>query len=381
MSEGAPNPPERFLIPIPSLGVPGAWAVGRCTFHPGHEGEALISNAPPFSTKDDWNETAVREVLASAADGSVAEIHGVSDIDSAIEAVQASLDALRVFLLGRRTTHTTLFGLPGELFESRIDYVAVWKQSAVGGKYRGDYAGYMFTQTDLDDWEASETFQFVHRALNGEIESDAARRAVLGLQLLSRGALEHQSDLKVVGLMAALEAWLMVRSTGPQTFRLARRIAWFGCGMHGDDLCGRDRPACPYIRLSPDRRDDRRRIEQLRTLGESHIEWECSEWHQVLAWYDARSDGAHGQGPAAVDEQEASSAEFWILHYLAPAILEWLRRNPVDPIAHLDAAMDQTVEPTGWEQMLAALDADTPPAKPPALSWPQDSRKSSQDAH
>ena len=68
----------------------------------------------------------------------------------------------------------------------------------------------------------------------------------------------------MIGFASALEAWLLRRSAGPQTLRLARQVSWFGCGAHDNDLCGRARPICPYLHLSPDDKRDRKRLDTLR---------------------------------------------------------------------------------------------------------------------
>jgi hypothetical protein len=55
--------------------------------------------------------------------------------------LRSSLDALRLFHLLRRWSDTTSFGLPGDLYQSRIEYVATWERSAPGGRFRGDHEG------------------------------------------------------------------------------------------------------------------------------------------------------------------------------------------------------------------------------------------------
>jgi hypothetical protein len=358
------RPPECRLIPIEGLRVPRPWKIGRVVIHPGTAGRELIRGSPPFESEGDFIEERVLEILDSAHESSLAEIRGVGEIDDAIEAVRASLDALRLFHLARRTTYTTSFGLPGDLHQSRIEYIAIWERSAYGARFRGDPAGWAFSLDDVEDWSNSSGFQFLGAALAEEGPNEGARRATIGAQLFARAATEHRGDLKMLGFVSALEAWLLRRQQRSQTLRLARHVSWFGCGRHDNSLCGRDRPVCPYLHLSPDRRDDRRRLGALRGLGNSYAPWRCSEWHRVMDWYDARSDVAHGD-PTSVDPKQADRAEYWIAHYLAEPILDWLGTHAEDPIGELERVLDRIDEPAGWQAMLAALDADNPPSHPP----------------
>lgn len=360
------RPPERYLIPVEGLKVPQPWTVGRVTFHPGTAGEDLIRNTPPFEVEDDFIRDHVLEILDSAKDSSIAEVPGGPDVDSAIDEVRASLDALRLLQIARRRTHTTSFGLPGDVYRSRIDYVAVWESSAPGGRFRGDVVGWEFKEDSFAEWCSSTAFQFLSAALADPSASEGARRAAVGAQLLARAATEHRPDLKMLGVASALEAWLIRRQPGAQTLRLAQHVTWFGCGRHDNDLCGRDRPICPYLHLSPDVGRDRDRLKVLRDLGNTYGTWRCSEWHRVMDWYAARSDAAHGD-PTAVDTKHADSAEYWVAHYLMEPILDWLHEHPDDPVGDLEATLAAVGDPSGWQAMLAALDAADPPPSPPQV--------------
>jgi hypothetical protein len=354
------QPPDRYLIPVEGLKVPRPWAVGRVTLHPGSTGEELIRNTPPFEVKDDVIRAHVLEILGSANESSIAEVPG-GDIDSAIDEVRAALDALRLFQLSRLERTSATFGLPGDLYRSRIEYVSVWKNSAPGGRFRGEAIGWEFNQDSYDDWCGSTGFQFLSASLADPSKSEGARRAAVGAQLLARAAREHRPDLKMLGVASALEAWLLRRQPGAQTLRLARHVTWFGCGRRDNSLCGRDRPICPYLHLSPDVGQDHKRLKVLRDLGDAYVTWRCSEWHRVMDWYDARSGAAHGD-PTAVDTKHA---EFWVTHYLMEPILDWLREHPDDPVGDLEATLAAIDDPEGWQAMVDALDAPTPPAAPP----------------
>lgn len=358
------QPPVRYLVPVEGLKVPGPWPVGRVTFHPGPAGEELIRDSPPFDVKDDFIRDRVLGILASAKDGSIAEVPGGQEIDTAIDEVRGALDGLRLLQLARRTTRTTSFGLPGDVYRSRIDYIAIWDNSAPGGRFRGSGIGWRFGQESYDEWCTSPAFQFLSAALADPAASEGAHRAAVGAQLLARAAAEHRPDLKMLGVASALEAWLLRRQPGAQTLRLARHVTWFGCGRPENSLCGRDRPICPYLHLQPDEGHDHRRLKVLRDLGNAYGPWRCSEWHQVMDWYDARSHVAHGD-PTAVETKYAESAEYWVVHYLMEPILEWLHEHPDDPVGVLEAELAAVDDPDGWQAMLDALDATEPPPEPP----------------
>jgi hypothetical protein len=362
--EDRQRPPDAFLIPVASLGVAKPWEVGRVMFHPGAGGVELVNTRPPAQSRGDFIEEHVRRVLTSADDGAIAEVRGCTNIDEALDAVRAAMDALRLFQLSRAWSTTTSFGLPGDVYESLVEYVATWERSAPGFRRRGDHEGWTFDAASLDDWQRSLAFTFLSDALRDPSASEGARRAAIGAQLFARAANEHRRDLKMLGLTAALEAWLIRREPGAQTYRLARHVSWFGCGQPDGNLCGRARPICPYLRLSPDMKADRRRLGTLRELGNLYPQWRCSEWHRVMDWYDARSGAAHGD-PTAVAERDADSAEFWIAHYLAEPILDWLRTHQHDPVGDLGIEVGLVDEPVRWHDMLAALDSTPPPPAPP----------------
>jgi hypothetical protein len=83
-----------------------------------------------------------------------------------------------------------------------------------------------------------------------------------------------------------------------------------------------------------------------------------------MDWYDARSGAAHGD-PTSVETEHAGVAEYWVAHYLAEPILDWLRTHPDDPIGDLERELDRIDHPVGWQAMLDAIDAPNPPPRPP----------------
>jgi hypothetical protein len=329
-------------------------------FHPSQSARELIADAPPFDTAGGSLAQAVHRVLDSSADGSIAAVSGASDIQEALEALRSSLSVLRLFQASRRSWTETTFGVGADVGTVVIEYVSIWERSAPGGTVEGHFTGYTFDRKALDDWWQSDAFQYLSEALVDQTD-EGMRRAVRGALLFDRAALEQSPDLRILGFASALEAWFHGEERGPKKYRLARHVAWFGCGAHDGDLCGRARPICPYLHVKP---TEQKRLVTLRELGNTHAAWRCSEWHRVVDWYDARSAVAHG-GLNEVSKRESDQPEFWISHYLAEPILLWLRDHPNDPTEELQRFLDSRPDPAGWAAMCSALDSTPPPAQPP----------------
>ena len=355
------RPPSKILIPVPTLTVPDAWQVGRVVFHPSRSARELIADAPPADKAGDSLVQAVHQILDSSAGGAIAEVSGANDIQEALEALRSSLSALRLFQASRRSWTETTFGVGVEVGTVVIEYVSVWERCAPGWTVEGHFTGYRFEPEALNDWSQSEAFQYLSAALVDQCD-EGRRRAVRGALLFDRAALEHTPDLRMLGFASALEAWFHGEERGPKKYRLARHVAWFGCGAHDGDLCGRARPICPYLHVKP---TEQKRLGTLRELGNAYAAWRCSEWHRIVDWYDARSAVAHG-GLDEVTKKESEQPEYWISHYLAEPILLWLRDHPIDPAGDLGRLLDSQPDPAGWTAMCAALDSASPPEKPPA---------------
>ena len=303
----------------------------------------------------------VEEVLTSSANGSVAEVRGEIEIQEAVDAVRGSLEALRLLLLVRRHASTGQFALPGEVFSSKVSYVLVRNRlSAAGFVLYGDLPGFRFSEESIEYWEGSGEFQFIDAALK-HTASEGARRALTGLRLLSRAALEHRADLKILGVISALEAWLGTSGRGPQTLMLVRRATWLSCRRNEDGFCSREPPACPYVVLSPERKQDKGHLTWLKENRENpqYSGWLCSEWHDFNDWYAARSKFAHGGLPSEADLAMARRAEYWIAHLALP-ILRWLRDHQCNPIGDLDEALTEGRESKGFLSVRTALENRAP---------------------
>lgn len=355
--DDARTPPDRILVPLAGLRVPCPWSVGSVVIHPGAEAAALLAATPPFHGAVYAH---VEAILSSAGDGSIAEVAGPTGIDHAIERVREALDVLRLFQVSRRLTHTTSFGLSGDVYMASIEYIAVWQNAAPGWRHLGEHVGWEFSHDAYLDWCASRSFEFLSSAIASP-STDGQRRAATGARLLARASAEHRPGLKMLGAVMALEAWLLPHVDGPQTFRLARHVTSFPCRRDDGRPCGGTAPDCPYLRLDPGDKQDLTRLKKLQAIGGT---WTCSEWFRILDWYEARSDAAHGCG-GDVSHSEASSTEYVISHYLLDPILDWLAFHPDDPAGDLDRELCLVVDEAGWQKVVSAIDEPTPPTTPP----------------
>jgi len=183
MSDGD-DPPRRVLIPIEGLRVSRPWPIGAVVIHPGDSGEDLIRDTPPFATEELTVREQVQTILRTARYSSIAEVEGSKGIDAAIDDVQASLDVLRLFQHHRSLYEPTTFGLPGDIYRSRIEYVAVWDRSAPGRRFRGGHPGYSLSDEAYGAWHDSVAFGFLGSALAQEPPTEGQRRARVGALLL-----------------------------------------------------------------------------------------------------------------------------------------------------------------------------------------------------
>lgn len=336
-----------YWIPVEGLTVRTRWPIGAVTLCPSEDALGRLQE----QSDAEWGER-FAPFLAEIQAGSVAEVVA-QDADEAIDLVGQAIDLLRVFQHVRHfTTDLAQFGLPGDLRHEAIHFARVTADDiGYGVRSRGQARGWTFS--DPEAWPQAKVFLAVARAIGRDDVSEGHRRALIGSQLLSEALLEQRGTFRMVALVSALEAWLLPRAGTAQTFRLARAVAYFGCGRHDNDLCGRGRETCPYLELDPDNSSDRRRIRQLREKG-AEPPWRCSEWHRVVDWYEVRSDVVHGAGPD-ISFREATNALYWTARYLAEPILEWLVAHPDDPIGELEAAFSSLPTAPDWASRLGPL--------------------------
>jgi hypothetical protein len=226
--------------------------------------------------------------------GTVAQVD-TSDVDEALDLVTLATDFLRVFQKKGARFRTTMFGLPGQVYRSNVRYFTVGEEGGPAFRNRGEVLGSTLNEETHAAWQASRTFASLAAQVGADGPLDeGARRALLGVQLLSPAVLEHRPAFKILNLIIALESMLLERNHGPQTLRLLRRATYFTCGRAYDSMCGWDRAACQFLALAPAIRGDRQQLDWLRRLAEMGPPWRCGEWLSYAHWYDLRSSVTHG---------------------------------------------------------------------------------------
>ena len=332
-------------MPIQGLTVPVDWTVGPVRVRPVDDALAELRGDHEANRTDDWFDDLVQEHKTGAL-----AYADAPDIGNAIALVSQAVDVLRLYQHVRYwTTQLTHFGLAGEVGRGVVPYAELESDRPGRGVLnRGDAIGWTFAEQD--NWADEPLFHWVAAAIGSTSPTEAQRRALVGVQLLSQGLVEQRDTFKLVSVVTALEAWLLPRRRTSQTYRLARAIAFFGCGRHEGRLCGRDRDTCPYLELDPDKETDRARLRVLRERG-WRPPWRCSEWHRVVDWYDERSDIVHGSPPSTSD-RAASTALYWVVRQLTEPILQWLFEHPADPTGALEEAMGALPPGPDWETIL-----------------------------
>jgi len=346
----------RYIFPIDTLKVDQPWHVGNVVIYPGSELPGLIASAPARGGAGGSYQKSVDEMVSACRDRSVAVVRAgnLESVDDALDAVRTALDILRLFQSGRSRARTTWFSLPGELYQANIEYLATGATTAVGQMFRGKYSGWSFGSESHREWLASAGYQFLSNAAANPTANEACRRAILSVRLFSRAAAEHRPDLKIVGIVGAMEALLVDHTqSGGKSFALARYVAWFTCHLPDQPACGRDQEMCAAVFIRPEKF---KRLKVLRQLGNSSKYWQCHQWRSVCDWYDNRSLAAHGDDPHGVGIGPGDQAEYHFSHYLIEPVLAWFAAHLIDPIGDLQRDIDSRPSPSAWTAVIAAMD-------------------------
>jgi hypothetical protein len=339
---------DTFLVPLEGLTLPGVWDLGAVRLHTEESAKRFLdecSNSNTQHSPDQEQLTDFRNALDSAA----AQVHA-DTIDEAVDLTTTAVDILRVFQQANTHNATTMFGLPGQIQSAVVRYAQIHGRVGIGWKRTGGHLGWTFGEAEDAEFQSSTGFRFAADALGAPHRTEAQRRAILGIQLASQSILDHRPAMKVLSALMAAEAMLLERSTTPQAFRLARRVAFFTCGTPEGEHCGRGRPTCPVVGTSPDHKAVAR-LKELRTRGNADFRWRCSEWHRALDWYDLRSEIVHG-GNVEVSDKDANEVVFWLLHDLVPPTLEWLASHASHPLDELDSALDALPAQPDWNGLI-----------------------------
>jgi hypothetical protein len=230
-----------------------------------------------------------------------------SDITDAIRKTRDALDLLRVFQQSQARTATAAFGLGGDAVAARIQYLPLDDAAGVGWRSDSAHLGFRFTDDLKKAWELSR-FAELARMVNEDEPPEGASRAMLAIRLLSLSVLERRPTTRMLYSAIAIEALLC---GGGKAYELARRAAFRTCGVVDGDLCGRDRPACEFLRLNPDVQSDRKQLRKLEDAARRATDYRCSEWLDVVDRYADRSAIVHGDPTFHADPKDANGDLFW----------------------------------------------------------------------
>jgi hypothetical protein len=348
-----------FFVPIEGLTLTEPWDLGPIRLHTAASLDAVLASGAKRLLDHEVIGQISREIAEEMRQGTAAQVDA-RDIDEALDLVTVATDILRVFQKTQyNMSKTTMFGLSGQIYRSRIRYIATGEVNGPGFRNRGEVLGFTLNHDAHNTWDDLSVFPRLAALVGENQTADGHRRALVGVQLLSQAILEHRPAFKVLNLIIGLESMLLDRRSESQGFRLARRASYFTCGRWNDSMCGRDRPSCQALSLDPGSNAKRQSLKRFRELAEMDSRWRCSEWLNYLRWYDSRSSVAHGDD-SAVDQEDAGRAEYWVLSWTAEPVLRWLLDHPDNPLEALDDALASLRPVRPWQDPVPNLETYDP---------------------
>jgi hypothetical protein len=323
----------RFLIPVEGLQLQSPWRVGPVVLQDPLSVDVLLRSQLDLSPGPGAGFH--RQTFDLLRRWSAAEVDAY-DLDGAVGVVRDVLDLLRVFQQTRSNGNPPTFGLPGDVRLTHLRYVRVDATGGVGFSHTGGLVGAGFADGEREHWAAARFAEAAELVGCADLSPGPAH-LMLGVRLLSQAVLEPRPPMRLLATVIATET-LLGRG---KTYQLARRAAFLTCGRPEGNLCGRTRPACPFLTLDPTDKGDLVRLKTLESQARADPGARCSEWLDFVGRYDDRSGIAHGELGRHVPEQDADSDLYWATHWLLPAALPWLLDHPGDAVGDLDIAISQ----------------------------------------
>ncbi len=232
---------------------------------------------------------------------------------------------------------------------------------APGWSRGGAFPGWTFSAEDHTYFKKDIGLQFLSRALAAKIRSRLQQRGLLGARLLSTSILAQDPDQKLLNAVMAVEVLIGDRRKGPKTFRLARRHSFLACTGPRGSRCGRDRPACPYLALDPDNKDDKKALQVLEErllAGDNTVR--CSEYYGMRELYHARNGAVH-DGSAGLNGATVRDLLFPISRWLIPQVYAWYATHPTDDNLQ---QLDDEIAATGAIAPLVETSSSDPSSTP-----------------
>ena len=269
------------------------------------------------------------------------------DKDVAVDLVEAALDVLRVFLYTRARAKMPTFGMTDGGLGGAVQYADLGS-GGLGWFRIGHFTGVHITEESAQAYVGSNFAAIAGAAVGAPAPTHNQAKALTAIRLASRALLTHDPATQTVLMMTAAEVLLFGPGEKSKTYRLAQRCAFLLCGRPDGGLCGRDRDSC--LILTADLSSGGAGMKQLKKIEEmSSVDrrWCCSEWLNVLDWYDIRSEVVHEGG--TVGHRDASRVSFWLVNRLLPATLDWYTENPENPHAAIESALRGLPQPPSWQ--------------------------------
>ncbi len=326
----------RFVLPVEGLTVAAPWRLGGLLLHD-RAGVERVVDEYLRSERDRDPEClppAFLESIERLRAACLAEVDAPTVLD-AVGRLADVVDVLRVFQYWLANSRTTAFGLAGDVRLARITYLRLGVAAGAGFLDDGALLGYAFT---------AEAQERLHGSLFGRAAGLAGKdggepgeaRLKLAFLLLARATREHRPSLRQLGTIIAVETLLGGRAG---KYALARRAAYFTCGLADDDLCGRARPACHFLTLDARDRPSLRALRRYTDQARQDVRARCSEWLDFLDRYDDRSGVAHGDPDTVVSAGDADKDLWWAVKNLLVPAGTWLLEHPREPAEDLDRAL------------------------------------------
>lgn len=265
-------------------------------------------------------------------------------LEDALDAVTDVLDVLRSFQYEQALGRPTMFGLPGDLRRSHLQYLALdddddgaaeaanaGNAAWAGFRNRGDVLGSTFDEAAKGEFDSSPLGRLAALVGTADLAAGPAR-ARFAVRLLSQAIREHRPAMRTLNVVMAVEALF----GNMPSMQLAQRVVALTCGAPLNDECGRAGDACAYLAANLDMPRERKAVAQ---LDKNPGDYVCSEWSEFKARYQARSGVAHGNMTAQVSKEDADRDLFWAVKRLLLPAVTWLLDQPDDPISALSAEL------------------------------------------
>lgn len=359
-----------YLLPVAGLrpSIDLDLAIGRVRMLGPDRAKAYLRGAADPALLPEMRRLDFEEFEAELA-SCVAALVEAEDKDGAVDLVETALDVVRVFLSTRSLSQMPSFGLTDGVLAGAVRYADL-DAGGIGWFRIGHVTGVHLTEATVQAYVASD-FAHLAGAAVGASKADASQtRALTAVRLGSQALLTHDSATRVVLAMTAAEVLLFGPREKSTSYRLAQRSAFLLCGRPNGELCGRSRDSCLILKADLGGGDlGYKQLRKVRDLSAVDLRWRCSQWLDVLGWYDIRSDVVHKGG--TVDRGDASRVTFWLVNRLLPTTLRWYATNSIEPHLAIESALRALPQPPRWqldyakahEQLATDGASDVPPKR------------------